>query len=218
MKYVESGYALVIHLSGAQRLMNQTQSTLWEICTWFTLCRVLLWLRVGQSNPCLSGLLICHTYPLRFVGPAWGPSGADRTQVAPCWPHELYYLGPTIFRLPKFPVKQYPTNIGDMTLIVNSTNQIQRIRVLILWDIPHISRCNQYLTSINGNASTINDSQKQIRYFVGQEVPVTVAKQRKHGKICTIDAHWETWHLSQTFSSPRLLNDVLSFSGYVFVT
>ena len=29
----------------------------------------------------------------RLVGPTWGPSGAGRTQVAPCWPHELCYLG-----------------------------------------------------------------------------------------------------------------------------
>ena len=29
----------------------------------------------------------------RFMGPTWGPSGADRTQVGPCWPHELCYLG-----------------------------------------------------------------------------------------------------------------------------
>ena len=27
------------------------------------------------------------------MGPTWGPSGADRTQVGPCWPHELCYLG-----------------------------------------------------------------------------------------------------------------------------
>ena len=26
----------------------------------------------------------------RFMGPTWGPTGADR---APCWPHELCYLG-----------------------------------------------------------------------------------------------------------------------------
>ena len=32
-------------------------------------------------------------YPLiaRFMGPTWGPSGADR--LVPCWPHELCYLG-----------------------------------------------------------------------------------------------------------------------------
>ena len=29
----------------------------------------------------------------RFMGPTWGPSGADRTRWAPCWPHELCYLG-----------------------------------------------------------------------------------------------------------------------------
>ena len=29
----------------------------------------------------------------RFIGPTWGPSGADRTQVAPYWPREFCYLG-----------------------------------------------------------------------------------------------------------------------------
>ena len=29
----------------------------------------------------------------RFMGPKWGPSWADRTQVGPCWPHEFCYLG-----------------------------------------------------------------------------------------------------------------------------
>ena len=29
----------------------------------------------------------------RFMGPTWGPCGADRTQVGPGWPHELCYLG-----------------------------------------------------------------------------------------------------------------------------
>ena len=28
----------------------------------------------------------------RFMGPAWGPPGDDRTQVGPCWPHEPCYL------------------------------------------------------------------------------------------------------------------------------
>ena len=28
----------------------------------------------------------------RFMGPKWGPSGADRTQLGLCWPHELCYL------------------------------------------------------------------------------------------------------------------------------
>ena len=34
-----------------------------------------------------------RTLIARFMGPSWGPSGADRTQAAPCWPHELCYLG-----------------------------------------------------------------------------------------------------------------------------
>ena len=29
----------------------------------------------------------------RFMGPTWGPTGADRTQVGPCWPHESFYMG-----------------------------------------------------------------------------------------------------------------------------
>ena len=28
----------------------------------------------------------------KFMGPSWGPSGADRTRWTPCWPHELCYL------------------------------------------------------------------------------------------------------------------------------
>ena len=32
-----------------------------------------------------------HTLIARFMGPKWGPSGADRW--APCWPHGLCYLG-----------------------------------------------------------------------------------------------------------------------------
>ena len=28
----------------------------------------------------------------RSMGPTWGPSGADRTQVGPCWPHKLCHL------------------------------------------------------------------------------------------------------------------------------
>ena len=33
------------------------------------------------------------TLTARFMGPTRGPSGADRTQVGPCWPHEFCYLG-----------------------------------------------------------------------------------------------------------------------------
>ena len=40
----------------------------------------------------ISSLLVLSLIA-RFMGPKWGPSGADRTQVAPCWPHELCYMG-----------------------------------------------------------------------------------------------------------------------------
>ena len=29
----------------------------------------------------------------RFMGPTWGPSGANRNQMGPCWPHEPCHLG-----------------------------------------------------------------------------------------------------------------------------
>ena len=40
--------------------------------------------------PCVVWLLILIA---RFMGPIWGPTGADRTRGAPCWPNELCYLG-----------------------------------------------------------------------------------------------------------------------------
>ena len=50
------------------------------------------------------GLLVLHgdleirqpSLIAKFMGPTWGPPGADRTcqpQVGPCWPHEPCYLG-----------------------------------------------------------------------------------------------------------------------------
>ena len=42
---------------------------------------------------------ITHSLTARFMGPTWGPSGADRTQVGPCWPHGLCYLGWGSFRV-----------------------------------------------------------------------------------------------------------------------
>ena len=38
-----------------------------------------------------------QTLIVRFMGPTWGPSGAEGPRWAPCWPHELCYLG-KIFR------------------------------------------------------------------------------------------------------------------------
>ena len=54
-----------------------------------------MWFLAYRGYPYPSEL---HPLITRFVGAAWGPSGADRTQVgpmlwAPCWPHEPGYLG-----------------------------------------------------------------------------------------------------------------------------
>ena len=34
-----------------------------------------------------------NTLISRFMGPTWGLPGADRTQAAPCWPPDPYYMG-----------------------------------------------------------------------------------------------------------------------------
>ena len=55
---------------------------------------LLSWWR--QKMETLSALLALtegYTLISRFMGPTWGPSGADRTQAAPCWPNELCYVG-----------------------------------------------------------------------------------------------------------------------------
>ena len=46
------------------------------------------------------------------MGPTWGPSGADRTQVGPCWPHGPCYLGRLtfVFISSVHCCKQHPTN------------------------------------------------------------------------------------------------------------
>ena len=38
---------------------------------------------------------LCESTALiaRFMGPTWGPSGPTGPRWAPCWPHELCYLG-----------------------------------------------------------------------------------------------------------------------------
>ena len=42
---------------------------------------------------CRQGPGSIQTLIARFMGPTWGPSGADRTQVGPMLTHELCYLG-----------------------------------------------------------------------------------------------------------------------------
>ena len=51
----------------------------------------------GEYHGCCCSIATCvsstSSLIARFMGPTWGPSGADRPQWAPCWPHELCYLG-----------------------------------------------------------------------------------------------------------------------------
>ena len=42
----------------------------------------MIWAIIGADNVLIA----------RFMGPTWGPSGANRAQVGPCWPDELCYL------------------------------------------------------------------------------------------------------------------------------
>ena len=49
-----------------------------------------------SQSPCTTlntGGSTIVTLISRFMEPTWGTSGADRTQMGPCWPHEPCYLG-----------------------------------------------------------------------------------------------------------------------------
>ena len=50
----------------------------------------------------------------RFMGPIWGPSGADRTQVGPMLPHELCYLGQFEFIFPPDPEGELLAHTGKI--------------------------------------------------------------------------------------------------------
>ena len=59
---------------------GQSRSISWPWCLYYCLtCN-------GVDCVCKRGTLIAW-----FMGPTWGPSGADRW--APCWPNEFNYLG-----------------------------------------------------------------------------------------------------------------------------
>ena len=67
-------------------------------------------------------LLHCQRDPLidsliaRFMGPTWAPSGADRTQVAPCW--AMYWAGPVFSKITLHWIYWFA-----MRLLVNHNNQ-----------------------------------------------------------------------------------------------
>ena len=63
----------VTHWHLGRRICNNDMSHYWFIC-WIV-------------------SFVVPTLIARFMGPTWGPSGADRAQVSPILAHELCYLG-----------------------------------------------------------------------------------------------------------------------------
>ena len=68
----------------------------------------------------------------RFMGPTWGPSGPTGPWWAPCWPHELCYLGIQLCTLHHSSAsttsgQQYQSTIS-VTLVVKFGNMFLTIR------------------------------------------------------------------------------------------
>ena len=73
-------------------IQDVIDKSIWEILFWRFSSRCINWM---HYVPTLTKyhIIWVGTLIARFMGPTWGPSGADRTQVGPCWPHKLCYLG-----------------------------------------------------------------------------------------------------------------------------
>ena len=57
-----------------------------------TIIRVYMIYPIWQRNTIMRQVTEQVSLIARFMGLTWGPSGTDRTQVDPCWPHEHCYL------------------------------------------------------------------------------------------------------------------------------
>ena len=79
----ESKYRTLIWQNAFENIVYKT----WDI--FFRLRYVHISSGLDISSPPLLMLPLIA----RFMGPAWGPSGADRTQVGPMLAHEICYLG-----------------------------------------------------------------------------------------------------------------------------
>ena len=65
----------------------------------------------------------------RFMGPLWGPSGADRT---PCWPHQLCYLGSwSYFSLQSKVVLFQTSDLNNWCTHFETTNMTYYLYLLI---------------------------------------------------------------------------------------
>ena len=80
---------------------------------------------VGENWPRYPIFNTNYTQIARFKGPTWGPSGADRTQVAPCGPHELCYLG--------IPWNQHLGTDSDEDHRLNQSRPFLVTHIHILW-------------------------------------------------------------------------------------
>ena len=75
---------------------------LWRHCNMYQLTLmtyfIVGWARASPQNvdDYVHGKPVTRPYLsliAKFMGLTWGRPGSDRTQVGPCWPHELCYLG-----------------------------------------------------------------------------------------------------------------------------
>ena len=128
-----------------------------------------------------KGLVDNKQIPLiaRLMGPTWGPSGADRTQVAPCWPHELCYL----------------ELIGIIAMCHQATSHylIQQIFVKLsqFWSIKLWSILYQHSTLLIWSPMVIGESKTKTAVYPLNE---TVTEwNSSHRMLC---CYWKYWRLS----------------------
>ena len=97
--------------------------------------RVCLEFRMGPYTRC--------TLIARFMGPTWGPSGADRTQVGPCWPHELCYLGNTVMGEILSARRGHLTKIYLFRRLLNVRSEIALANFECHWPVWEVLKNNQ---------------------------------------------------------------------------
>ena len=68
------------------------------------------------------------------MGPTWGPSGADRTLVAPCWPHEPCYLG-THDSLSFIIKPKYSLVIWSICTFFTGSVHLQKLIIHEIWSL-----------------------------------------------------------------------------------
>ena len=106
------------------KMFNKQPSSGWFEMTHMWLRWYLHWMTSGMAWKTLRyvcsstrnghlGLSVA-TLIARLMGPTWGPSGADRPRWAPCWPHELCYLG------------KYPLYLWHIKIFTGNLNTVAR--------------------------------------------------------------------------------------------